>query len=150
MGYYTEYKLETHDSALTITDIFANLGDWEFPGLNYVVDANGETCNSAKWYEHERDMVDLSLKFPNIIFKLSGEGEDKYDIWIKCFCDGEIQTCNALITYDECEFVVEHDELTDSIIILQEIIDDSYHHNLLEEHIDALSFIKNKIVNTII
>ena len=38
-------------------------------------------CNHAKWYEHDENMVELSLKFPDIVFKLHGEGEETEDIW---------------------------------------------------------------------
>lgn len=42
-------------------------------------------------------MKQLSKEFPNVLFKLHGEGEDKYDIWDKYFMDGKMQSCYAEI-----------------------------------------------------
>lgn len=57
--------------------------------------------DSCKWYSHEQDMFKVSEKYPNAIFKLSGQGEDAEDIWVKYFKDGKMQTCKAKITFEE-------------------------------------------------
>lgn len=45
----------------------------------------------VKWYNWKEDMVELSKKFPKMLFKLEGYGEESLDIWIAHFCNGQ---CN--------------------------------------------------------
>lgn len=42
------------------------------------------------WYEHEKDMLLLSAKFPGVLFTLNGEGDGWSDLWTKYFKDGRI------------------------------------------------------------
>jgi len=101
MGYYTDYTLETHKSKMNISDILGNLSENDFGGLNYAIDVYGEYYESVKWYDHEDDMKKLSLKFPDVIFKLHGEGENSGNLWDKYFKNGKMQTCYAVITFDD-------------------------------------------------
>lgn len=59
---------------------------------------NGSTC---KWYDHEEDMKIFSKRFPTIIFKLEGVGEEPGDLWVKYFKNGKMQKCIAIISYEE-------------------------------------------------
>ena len=38
--------------------------------------------DSTKWYEHEDDVKRLSRMFPDVLFTLSGEGEENGDTWM--------------------------------------------------------------------
>lgn len=60
-----------------------------------------ENYGTIKWYEHEKDILAISRRFPKILFILEGEGEDSGDIWKKYFKNGKIQVCKAKITFDE-------------------------------------------------
>lgn len=53
-----------------------------------------------KWYDNENDMLLLSKEFPDVLFKLHGEGEDNEDIWNKYFMNGKMQYCPAKIVYE--------------------------------------------------
>ena len=53
----------------------------------------------AKWYECFEDMKDFSLKFPGVVFKMHGEGEERGDFWDAYFKDGKGQDCPADILY---------------------------------------------------
>jgi len=58
---------------------------------------SGETVDAVKWYDHEKDMRSMSLVFKNVLFTLTGEGEEAGDIWKKYFLNGNIQTEKAKI-----------------------------------------------------
>jgi len=58
--------------------------------------------DQTKWYEHENDMKAVSKEYPDVIFKLEGEGGNSlYDIWVKYFVNGKMQTAEAKITFDD-------------------------------------------------
>ena len=102
MGYNTAYTLKTHNSKYLISDILTEIkaAALDFDNLFYAVDGNGETYDSIKWYDHERDIIKLSKLYPDVIFDLYGEGEDNEDIWHKYFLNGKIQRCPARIAFD--------------------------------------------------
>jgi hypothetical protein len=59
--------------------------------------SNGGCDEAHKWYEHEVDMAKLSIAVPDVLFRLSGEGEESGDIWDKYFLNGKMQICNATV-----------------------------------------------------
>lgn len=56
----------------------------------------GDHC---KWYEHTEDMRNVSKKYPNVLFTLTGNGEEPDDMWVKYFMNGKVQIEKAVITY---------------------------------------------------
>jgi hypothetical protein len=57
----------------------------------------------VSWQEEEYDKVmkEISKEYPNVIFELSGEGEERGDIWKNYYVNGKIQKCQARIVFDE-------------------------------------------------
>lgn len=115
MGYYTRYSIAIHSEPVErsrIDGIDAN-GN---PSFVYVErklsleDIKYQISNecgyntlweeSVKWYDHEKDMRDFSRKYPEVVFELSGEGEENGDIWKAYFKNGKMQRCKAIITFD--------------------------------------------------
>lgn len=93
MGYYTKYTL-TSDTR-SIEDA-AESDLYEISGYQMEFGWN----DSCKWYNHEKDMKELSKKYPNVLFKVQGEGEESGDLWVKYFKNGKMQHCEVEITYE--------------------------------------------------
>ena len=115
MGYYTYYTMEARnikdeDQYNTIVEEMKKVDLYAFDDHYGVFDsseyyevthdARFDTYDETKWYDHEYDMVKLSKLFPNVIFKLHGDGEEREDMWNKYFQDGKCEECFVHITYD--------------------------------------------------
>lgn len=79
MGYYTKFLL-THDS-----DEELELIDTEYYYVQY-----GVETDDIKWYEHHEEMVAHSLKYPEVTFTLSGQGDDSGDFWKTRYLGGKL------------------------------------------------------------
>jgi hypothetical protein len=98
MGYYTHFNLElVNSSDHSIIEEFVG----EYDGAGWALEPNGDGKESAKWYEHDDDLEEFSKKHPDVLFKLSGEGEDNGDLWHLYVKNGKSQRCNATITFPE-------------------------------------------------
>jgi len=93
MGYYTRYKLETDP-----TEVLGAALEVAPDPLKWAVGDDGNSGDSCKWYDHEQDMRAISLKFPDVTFKLYGDGEEQGDLWHKYFRNGKMQECRAVVT----------------------------------------------------
>lgn len=100
MGYYTAYSLNVIDKGTADLDAIAyNVEAWNLPDYYRYDEDNFQWY--AKWYEHEEDMKELSLKFPDTLFDLFGDGEDTEDYWHKYFKNGKMQYCPVHFEYDD-------------------------------------------------
>lgn len=115
MGYYTDYDLVAYyyrNDPCCSQVITGNLhGDL----LNavekeveqmHILDKGYEKARwyvNAKWYEYESDMCLLSSRFPDVMFELSGQGENTEDMWISYFYQGKTQHCPAIITFESLD-----------------------------------------------
>jgi hypothetical protein len=57
-------------------------------------------CDSLKWYDHHDDMIALSKEFPDVMFMLKGEGEDRDDNWRLFVQNGEWEEVFATIVWN--------------------------------------------------
>ena len=106
MGYATNYNMtvrhvKDEEEYKALLDTLDSYGI-----IRYALDS-GDLCgneayfssyDSVKWYEHEEDMKEISRLFPDMVFQLTGDGEDTGDIWEKYFKNGECEECRAVIT----------------------------------------------------
>lgn len=54
-----------------------------------------------EWIGHDYVMKKISEIFPTVLFVLEGDGEDKNDLWIEYFKNGQRQFCQGHVVYDE-------------------------------------------------
>lgn len=110
MGYYTQYTLEARNinetDAKRLDDILneRDLIKYVFwdkyydPGHKRVEYPSYE---EQKWYDSTKDMHEISKLFPEVVFELSGEGEEEGDLWREYFVNGHVEHCAGRIVYDK-------------------------------------------------
>ncbi len=110
MGYYTDYDLEISGGAQTEvkgidaegkpSSVFVPLDPSHI--TDEVLALSGySSFSEIKWYDHEDHMRQISQKYKDLLFTLSGKGEDSSDLWVKYFKNGKMQTARARIEYDK-------------------------------------------------
>jgi hypothetical protein len=95
MGYQTDFEVTFDADKATTQQVFVDLTIIS----GYVFD-NFYLYN-AKWYEHDRDMRELSKKYPDILFTVYGRGEESDDMWYAYYQNGKSQHCPAEIVFPE-------------------------------------------------
>lgn len=96
MGYYTRYTLEIENGDSNIISEFTQ----SCGAAYYALNDDGSPFEEVKWIEHEKDLKEFSLKYPDILFKLKGEGDAVEDIWIKYIKNGKCQPCWGKIIFE--------------------------------------------------
>ena len=96
MGYYTDFELSftTHNAQLD--DSIRS----ELQGISGYI-SNCGYLENAKWYNWTKDMKELSLNYPEVLFELEGKGEEQGDHWRAYFKGGKSQVVKAVITFEK-------------------------------------------------
>lgn len=79
MGYYTYFKITADDDC----------EDEYIEELKKISGYNHEIGECIKWYNYNEDMLALSRKYPDVTFRVDGEGESSADIWVRWYRNGE-------------------------------------------------------------
>jgi len=92
MGYYTSFTMTTDggDDGAINNYLVNQIWHGTIYALEYDNDHNWYASDTQKWYEHDSDMKELSKQFPEVLFTLTGEGEDTGDVWRTWYRGGEI------------------------------------------------------------
>ena len=93
MGYYTDHELDV--TGCKASDYVAELEE--------ITGYSGLFEGEIKWYSHEKDMRALSARHPEVMFLLSGNGEESGDIWVEYHKAGKMQLEKASITFGQFE-----------------------------------------------
>lgn len=97
MGYYTSFELETlPPSQEAINQLRAENSE-----AAYCLEDDGGLCEPGTWYSYRGDLEAFSVRWPEVVFRLHGRGEDPIDLWTLYVKNGKSQLCPAKITYDE-------------------------------------------------
>lgn len=99
MGYVTSYTLTWENAPKGFEKKMAKyIRDHEY--MSYAMEEDGTTADSCKWYECDDDMLELSKKYPDVIFTLAGEGEESGDLWRTYYRNGKMQHAQAIIAFE--------------------------------------------------
>lgn len=114
MGYYTDYELycekyssdnsnTKHSIAIDPKSVLGRAIDDEVEKLQ-VFEKWGDNSlcyyGNAKWCDSDKDMLLMSIRFPDVLFTLHGIGEESDDMWFAYYLNGEHQIDIARIEYD--------------------------------------------------
>ena len=90
MGYYTVHNLDIPGNELSVEEVAAKLAEtYNDLDTRYWLSAiTGEDV--AKWYGHPEDMREISKHWPDILFTLSGVGEETGDVWAEYYLGGKV------------------------------------------------------------
>jgi hypothetical protein len=92
MGYITNFTLTvTPDPSEELNDELTgdkNSGSY----IGYFDQYMNGYYLSGKWYDHTEDMIALSLRYPEYVFQLEGDGEETGDHWVMYFRNGQYYT----------------------------------------------------------
>jgi hypothetical protein len=95
MGYNKKYTLVVKNypvSTEVAEEVRARIQD-------YIGRYNPPAWNERTWSECDDAMLKMSREFPDIHFKLFGEGEETSDIWYHHYVNGKIQCCEVVTMY---------------------------------------------------
>lgn len=101
MGYRTYYNLNINNPEVSDEQALLMIADLRTEDSDawYALDADGHSSLNATWYNCDEDLKALSLKYPGIIFELSGTGDESGDLWSTYYKDGKMQHCPVELTY---------------------------------------------------
>ena len=88
MGYYTDFSLDWDANPETTAAIEAAIEELEIP-----------LDDEAKWYDYGVEMTVLTRRFPDVLFTLTGIGQEHDDIWRHYFKGAHDQKEIASITF---------------------------------------------------
>lgn len=101
MGYYTYFELtmecskEQEEQVKKYTDSFTE--EDEHNGAWCLAELIQKGFVEAKWYEFDKEFPEFAKKFPDVLFIVYGDGEDRDDIWEARFKGNEMEThCVAM------------------------------------------------------
>lgn len=101
MGYYTNFVLTIHEGGADLNAVRESLS--EITGDEYewfrVYEDRIISTDAMKWYDHDMDCAELSERFPDVVFKLNGDGEGTGDQWDAYYKNGLCQICRSVITF---------------------------------------------------
>jgi hypothetical protein len=66
----------------------------------YCFDRDGKTQNNSSQFDTD-SIREMSLQFPDVLFTLSGEGEEGGDLWRAYYLNGKMQREEAVVTFGE-------------------------------------------------
>ena len=112
MGYYTCYNMDVQGfkNEAELKALTEKLQKKEILGYalmhDYRLDRDNHTASfdgydAVKWYDHDTDMLEISREFPDMTFKLMGQGDDADDRWYTLYHNGTCECIQAEIVWPD-------------------------------------------------
>ncbi len=60
--------------------------------------------DDCKWYSSQQDMLEVSKKFPELLIRVHGNGEESDDIWYHYFHNGKQQFCKVEFVFPDMDW----------------------------------------------
>lgn len=100
MGYYTDFELSVN---VRSSEVDKDLLEKEIEKLDVFGDGDIDIgyYGNAKWYDYHTDMLLLSSRFHDVLFSLSGYGENSEDIWRVYYLNGAYMDDGIEIIYHD-------------------------------------------------
>lgn len=120
MGYYTNFDVEItgfqneeESEFFEFKEIHkkdASLHFIKYSGysVNLVILPHSISFNlhQYKWYDWEKDLVNVSKRWPHLMFDINGEGEEATDLWRARIRNGESEIARVKIVFPEFEKIL--------------------------------------------
>ena len=100
MGYYTFHELSIYKDDKLEKEI-------DFEKEEEIKEELGKSTgyldslfeDTIKWYDHDKDMIEISKKYHDYVFVLTGDGECSDDFWRTYYKNGKTQKVGAELVY---------------------------------------------------
>lgn len=100
MSYLTRHSIEVLFNTIPDQVILSHFRDI-CSGAAYAIDNNGYCIAPTKWTYRNNDLRQFSKFYPELIFVLTGEGEESGDIWKEYYMNGKCQFAPGRIAFDD-------------------------------------------------
>lgn len=77
MGYYTNYEIIAIEDPNEEFDDFL----WDLADYTDIHELNHGYATCVTWYNCQEDSIEISKRYPDILFRIEGDGEASDDIW---------------------------------------------------------------------
>ena len=98
MGYFTYFWLRLENAWEQETEIIGDLRA-TYEDADDGIDEEGDAIQKVAWSSHVEDLLAFSKKYPQVLFRLEGEGEEHGDYWKHYFKNGKQQVARGVMTY---------------------------------------------------
>lgn len=117
MGYYTNFDVEItgfqneeESEFFEFKEIHkkdASLHFIKYSGTSVILPYSiSFNLHQYKWYDWEKDLVNVSKRWPHLMFDINGEGEEATDLWRARIRNGESEIVRAKIVFPEFEKIL--------------------------------------------
>ena len=116
MGYYTIHKIKiingynTRENFNRLVNVITEICDFDFKIVGSVLIDSNEY--GSKWYNCEKEMLQVSLILPKYKIKIKGKGEEG-EIWERIYKNGLIEE-DYVKTFSDSDEVSDFNEETES------------------------------------
>lgn len=85
MSYITEFTLTVEPESFARDKVFEEYRT----DYDLFTERGNKLYATGSWYDHDIDMLNLSERFPEVLFILDGVGEEYPDIWRAFYMNGK-------------------------------------------------------------